>query len=124
MTLMNTNCIVTIATIVNAIAAISIAYLAYRANQLNKSIHQENNDKSIQIEKLYWGMIVSNILNIDDSAIRKRKLNILFTLFKVDEIVEKSQIPAQSFLNILHDIDGNDASNALNQYLRNKNTKP
>lgn len=65
---------------------------------------------------------VSGILNMDDPNLRKRKLNILFKLFDVNELVEKSKIPAQAFLNILADIDGNNAEDALSRY-KNDQTK-
>lgn len=59
---------------------------------------------------------------MDDPNLRKRKLNILFKLFDVNELVEKSKIPAQAFLNILADIDGNNAEDALSRY-KNDQTK-
>lgn len=111
-----TNWIIAIATGLNVFFTMAIACFAYQSNRLNKTIHNENKDQSQQIEQLYWGMIVSNILNIDDPSMRKRKLNILFTLFKVEEIVEKAGIPSKAFESILKDIDGNVAEQVLNNY--------
>jgi uncharacterized membrane protein YwzB len=103
-------------TIGNFFVAIAIAYFAYQSNRLNKTIHQENKNHSEQIHRLYWGIIVSGILNIDEPMYRKRKLNILFTLFDVEDVVKNSKIPVTAFEKILDDIDGNQATEALKSY--------
>jgi len=105
--------------IINLLILVGILYTSWQANRLVKEVHEENKIQKENVNKIFWGIIFSNILAGDRANLSKR-LGILFEIFGTKYILDNSALDAGTILKAVNRNDSQKINELLTEFIQSK----
>lgn len=93
--------ILSVASVINLLILLFAVYVSHRSNciasqmlELSKSIDQATTEQRNKSNKLFWALVFSGVLTIENRNIRKDRLGFILKIFGWESVLSESNIRA------------------------------
>jgi hypothetical protein len=105
--------------LLNIFILAGILYTGWQANRLAKAIHEENKVQKENANKVFWGIIFSNIL-VGDRANLPKRMGALFEIFGTEFSLDNSGLDAETVKKAVNRSNSQKINELLDEVIQKK----
>lgn len=105
--------------LLNILILVGVLYTGWQSNRLTKAIHEENKVQKENVNKVFWGIIFSNIL-VGDKANLPKRMGALFEIFGTEFILDNSGLDAEIVKRAVNTNDSKKINELLDEVIQKK----